>query len=129
MKSHVSMEQNVCPICRETFDTGAILLDRRLRDSMERHTTTGASICPACITQSEDGWIALVGADGPTRNGKLKPQDAVYTAEYLWVKRYVADQLFDVSLDTHPFVYLEPAAIERVKEIIAAHTEKENDNE
>jgi hypothetical protein len=123
------MEQNICPICRVTFDTGAILLDRRLRDSMERHTTTSLSICPDCTTQSEDGWIALVGANGPVQDGLLKPQDAVYAAEYLWVKRYVADQLFNVPLDTHPFVYLEPAAIERVKEIIAAHTEKENENE
>ena len=126
MKSHVSMEQNVCPICRTSFDTGAILLDRRLRDSMERHTTTGVSICPPCEEQAADGWIALVGADGPAHNDKLKPEDAVYGDEFLWVKRHIADQLFNVPLGTHPFVYIEPAAIELVKEKINAAIKENN---
>lgn len=37
MKSHCSIERKVCPICTKEFDSGAILLDRRLRDSMDRH--------------------------------------------------------------------------------------------
>lgn len=40
-KSHVSLEQHACLVCGTTFDTGAILLDKRLRASMERHTATG----------------------------------------------------------------------------------------
>jgi uncharacterized protein (DUF1786 family) len=40
-KSHVSIEQHVCLICGSAFNTGAILLDRRLRASMEHHTATG----------------------------------------------------------------------------------------
>lgn len=40
-KSHVSLEQHVCLVCGTAFDTGAILLDKRLRASMERHTATG----------------------------------------------------------------------------------------
>src|SRR3546814_1103109 len=40
-KSHVSLEQHVCLVCGTAFDTGAILLDKRLRASMERHTKTG----------------------------------------------------------------------------------------
>ena len=45
-KSHVGMEQNVCPVCGKAFDTGTILLDRRLRNSLERKTVTGWSLCP-----------------------------------------------------------------------------------
>ena len=33
-KSHVSLEQHVCLVCGTAFDTGAILLDKRLRASM-----------------------------------------------------------------------------------------------
>src|SRR3546814_5168048 len=40
-KSHVSLEQHVCLVCGVAFDTGAILLDKRLRASLERHTATG----------------------------------------------------------------------------------------
>ncbi|SFE17291.1 hypothetical protein SAMN03159379_07464, partial [Variovorax sp. NFACC26] len=40
-KSHVSMEQHLCLVCGLGFDTGGILFDRRLRQSMQRHTVTG----------------------------------------------------------------------------------------
>ncbi|WP_430522156.1 hypothetical protein [Pseudomonas aeruginosa] len=46
-KSHVSLEQHVCLVCGTAFDTGAILLDKRLRASMERHTATGWGLCPS----------------------------------------------------------------------------------
>lgn len=45
-KSHVSIEQHVCLVCGQAFDTGAVLLDRRLRASMAHHTTTGWDLCP-----------------------------------------------------------------------------------
>ncbi|MBA0457816.1 hypothetical protein D7Y57_17025 [Stenotrophomonas maltophilia] len=32
-KSHVSLEQHVCLVCGARFDTGAILLDKRLRSN------------------------------------------------------------------------------------------------
>ncbi len=45
-KSHVSLEQHVCLVCGKAFDTGAVLLDKRLRASMEHHTKTGWGLCP-----------------------------------------------------------------------------------
>jgi hypothetical protein len=45
-KSHVSLEQQLCLVCGTAFDTGNILLDRRLRASMKHHTTTGWGLCP-----------------------------------------------------------------------------------
>ena len=44
-KSYVSIEQKQCPICGTLHDVG-ILLDRRLRDSMEQSTVTGYDLCP-----------------------------------------------------------------------------------
>lgn len=125
-KSHVGIEQHHCPICGENKDTGAILLDRRMRESLEHHTVTGMSVCKECNEQSEKGFIALIGADPekskPLPNGNLNPEDAYRTAEYLWLHRSVAAQIFNVELGDHPFVYIEPEAIEKVKEIVDAHT-------
>ena len=45
-KSHVSIEQHICLVCGAAFETGSILLDRRLRASMEHHTKTGWGLCP-----------------------------------------------------------------------------------
>jgi len=66
MKSHVSLEQHQCPVCLSVFDTGSILLDKRLRESMEQHTVTGQSLCPSCVDRKEQGYIALIEADERT---------------------------------------------------------------
>ncbi len=58
-KSHVSLEQHVCLVCGTAFDTGAVLLDKRLRASMERHTATGWGFAPSirnCPTTALSRW-------------------------------------------------------------------------
>lgn len=87
-KSHVSLEQHVCLVCGASFDTGAILLDKRLRASMERHTATGWGLCPEHQKLSDDGCVALVECD-PQRSGspsgadRMKPEQAYRTARLL----------------------------------------------
>ena len=76
-KSHVSLEQHVCLVCGTAFDTGAILLDKRLRASMERHTATGWGLCPEHQKLADDGFVALVECDpqrsGSQAGGRMKP--------------------------------------------------------
>ena len=80
-KSHVFLEQHVCLVCGARFDTGAILLDKRLRASMERHTATGWGLCPEHQKLSDDGFVALVECD-PQRSraaagaARMKPDQA-----------------------------------------------------
>ena len=57
-KSHVSLEQRVCMVCGTTFDTGCILLDKRLRASMEQHTTTGWGQCTEHQRLFDEGYVA-----------------------------------------------------------------------
>lgn len=44
-KSHVSLERHVSLVCGVAYDTGNLLLDKRLRQSMGRYTTTGWGLC------------------------------------------------------------------------------------
>ncbi|WP_456119819.1 hypothetical protein [Winslowiella arboricola] len=69
-KSHISLEQRVCLVCGTTFDTGCILLDGRLRASMEQHTTTGWGICTEYQQLFDEGYVALVECD-PQRSDML----------------------------------------------------------
>ena len=120
-KSHVTMEQKSCPICREVKDTGAILIDRRMRETFERQTNTGIGICPDCQKYIDDGYIAFLAVDTACSaivNDKLKPEDAHYLPEYIWLKRDVAKQMLKVDVDKYPFIYVEPEVIPKVKEII-----------
>ncbi|WP_161961946.1 hypothetical protein [Xanthomonas campestris] len=45
-KSHVSMEQRVCPVCGSPHDTGSILLDKRMRARINEKTIVGRGLCP-----------------------------------------------------------------------------------
>lgn len=45
-KSRVSLEQRVCPVCGSPYDTGSILLDKRLRARMNEKTIAGRGPCP-----------------------------------------------------------------------------------
>lgn len=41
MKSYVTLEQKICVVCGRSYDTGSLLLDKRLRERFEHHTITG----------------------------------------------------------------------------------------
>lgn len=73
-KSHVALEQHVCPICTKHFDTGNVLLDRRLRKVFEHKATTGWGLCAECKKLFDDGYLALVEIDRSKSNG-MKPDE------------------------------------------------------
>lgn len=70
MKSHVSVEQAQCPVCLTTFDTGTILLNRRLKPSMEHTTITHHKLCEKCEKLKADGFVALIELEREPRNGE-----------------------------------------------------------
>jgi hypothetical protein len=123
-KSHVSLEQHVCLVCGSPFDTGSILLDKRLRASMERHTTTGWGLCPEHQKLSDDGFVALVECD-PQRSGlpaagtRLKPAEAYRTGRLAHLKREVCTKVFNVPIAANQScVFVEPGIIERLQTMV-----------
>ena len=121
-KSHVSMEQHVCLVCGVAFDTGAILLDKRLRASMERHTVTGWGLCAEHQKLADDGFVALVECD-PQRSGspggRLKPEQAYRTGRLAHIKRHVFTQVFNVPIEANQAcVFVEPGVIEQLQAMV-----------
>lgn len=126
MKSHVSLERHVCLVCGTAFDTGSILLDRRLRASMEHHTATGWGLCPEHQKLSDDGFVALVECD-PQRSGlpasgtRLKPDQAYRTGRLAHLKRDKFASVFNVSIGANQTcVFVEPGVIERLQTMTAS---------
>ncbi len=111
MKSHVSLEQKVCAVTGKTYDTDALLLDRRLKDSMEKHTVTGWGISPEAQEQIDKGFIALVGINEAKSDKPLTPESVYRTGEIAYIKIKVAKNIFqDVDLD-RPFVFTDSEVI------------------
>jgi len=120
-KSHVSLEQHLCVVCGALFDTGAILLDRRLRASLQRHTTTGWGLCPEHERLRSQGFVALVECD-PQRSaarsadGRLKPDEAHRTGRLAHIRRVAFARVFGVPIDEQQaVVFVEPGVIERLQ--------------
>jgi len=124
-KSHVSLEQNVCVVCGNVFDTGSILLDRRLRNSMEHHTVTGWGLCPEHQKRFDEGYVALVECD-PERSGvsdettAVKPEQAFRTGRLVHLKRNVFDKVFNVSIKAdQTCVFIDPGVFEKLQSMAA----------
>lgn len=124
-KSYVSLEQRLCLVCGNPFDTGSILLDRRLRASLGRHTTTGWGLCPEHERLRSEGFVALVECDpqrsgAPSGNGQMKPEQAYRTGRLAHLKREVFTQVFNVAIAAdQPVVFVEPGVIEQLQARVA----------
>lgn len=122
-KSYVSLEQRQCLVCGKLFDTGNILLDKRLRASMNQHTTTGAGLCAEDQQRYNEGYIALVECD-PKRSGfpqkSLNQRDAYRTGKIAHLRRTAFAELFGKLAAPHtPLVFVEPGVIDRLMEMSA----------
>jgi hypothetical protein len=119
MKSHVSTEQHKCLVCARDFDTGSILLDRRLRERFERSTLTGWGLCPEHEKLYQEGYIALVGADDAKSthqpNGTVNPEDAWRTGLIMHMKFEAFDRIVSIPRGKNSFMFCDPAVIEKIK--------------
>ncbi|MCR3982039.1 MULTISPECIES: ATPase [Gammaproteobacteria] len=124
-KSHVSLERHVCLVCGTAFDTGSILLDKRLRASMERYTTTGWGLCAEHQKLFNEGFVALVECDPPrsgslTGAARLKPDQAHRTDRVAHVQRTVFAQAFNVPIeDNQACVFVEPGVIDQLQSMVS----------
>lgn len=122
-KSHVSMEQAVCPACGVTEDTGAILLDKRMRQSLDRNTVTGWGLCQACKDKIDSGWIVLVAIDpaksGGPQGGTVKPEDAYRTGAVAYLKAAAFAEVFNVPAPPKGVCFCESAVLDQLAASVA----------
>lgn len=125
-KSHVSLEQRLCIVCGELFDTGHLLLDKRLRPSLSQHTTTGWGLCPEHQALFDEGFVALVECD-PARSSaatgatRIRPEQAYRTGRLAHLRRDAFTRLFDVPIDEgQACVFVEPGVIARLAAMTSA---------
>jgi hypothetical protein len=127
-KSHVSMERRVCLVCAAPYETGAILLDTRLRASLERQMTTGWGLCPEHRELHENGFVALIECDpeksgNPAAGARVKPDEAYRTGAVAHMKREVFSEVFNLPVAPDvPAVYVEVGLIARLQSMIQQPT-------
>jgi len=119
MKSHVSIEQKVCAICGKTNDSGAILLEKNLRKSLEKFTVTGYNHCDDCNSKLSDQFIAAVEISNKEESAILKNENAIRTGVIVWIKKRLAREIFNVPEIHSPLVFVTHEVVEFLKNLQA----------
>lgn len=99
-KSYVTMEQHICEVCGNPYDTGALLLDKSLRQRFDRYTVTAwGGMCPEHQKLKDDGFIALIEVDeskSRVHGDTVKQQNACRTGTIVHIREAVWDQIFNL---------------------------------
>jgi len=121
-KSYVSMEQRVCQVCGKQYDTGALLMDTRLKNSLDMHTVTGWGLCEEHQKLFDDGYVALVEVTNPIGGGEtMRNKDGIRTGKMAHLRRRIFNQLFNVELDDDKqvMVFVEDGIIDQLSKLMA----------
>jgi hypothetical protein len=108
-KSHVSMEQHRCIVCGKDFDTGNILLDKRLLNTLERHTVTAMGVCPEHQQYITDGYVILIVA--------IDDKGEQRTGEICYIRETVFSQMFNVPVPSKKICFMSPEVFAIIKEM------------
>lgn len=122
-KSYVTLEQQRCLVCGKDFDTGALLLDRRLKNRFDMHTVTGMGLCQEHQELYDNGYIALVGIDPEKSHdvggdaSVMKFDDAYRTGRVAHLKADAWPKVMSAPLPERdgkmlPFVFVEDEVID-----------------
>lgn len=124
-KSHVSLEQKKCIVCGKDYDTNTILLDRRMKASMNKYTLTGWGMCPEHQQKYDEGYIALVAVDPkkskiPSSGPIAKQEDVYRTGTIAHIKEHVFVQIMnapsrDKESRMYPMMFCEPDVVEKLQ--------------
>lgn len=96
-KSHVTLEQRQCVVCGNVYDTGALLLNKRLRNVFAQHTLTGYGLCPEHDALHKRGYCALIECANDAQPAFI--EDVVRTGQVLHVPYALLHVVLNIAID------------------------------
>jgi len=116
MKSYVTMEQKMCPVCGKEHDTNALLLDQRRRECFEMKTTTYGQ-CDKC---KKKGYVTMLAID-PNKSvvdgATIHVNNAHKTGEVIHLRKKVFTKIFNASLPPDDMCYVKPEVVTMLKKM------------
>lgn len=114
-KSHVGMGHDLCPVClKSTNET--VLLDKRMRPTLDRYNFTGWSMCSEHQKMLDDGYVAIVETSNP--NPTLS--NAVRTGQIAHIRKSVWPEIFNTSVPEQMLCFAPKEVLEFLKTIPVA---------
>jgi hypothetical protein len=105
-KSFVGILHYLCLVCMDEVNSD-ILLDKRLKDSLEKDNyTISSELCAECESKRAE-YIALVEVSNGTKAAVLKPSDAIRTGRIVHLRRSVWNNIFDSECPPLPAAFID----------------------
>lgn len=104
-KSHVGMECKVCPLCGKIFSNGNILIDKQLKNSLERETVTGVQLCEEHLKEDYVALIEIDESKSVIENGKVTQPFNTGRAAHL--KDEAFERVFNLDVPSYRFIYVD----------------------
>ena len=102
------MEQHICMVTGKPFDTGALLMDKRMRDKFDMYTPTGWGFSPEVQEKLDDDYVALVCVDfekSIKTGDRIMPEDAHRTGQIAYLRRHILKDIVpDLEVKNMTFV-------------------------
>ena len=114
MKSHVGLGHSYCPVCLGISDE-VVLLDKRLKDTLEKDNFMGWKPCSVHEQQFNEGYIALIET---TSNNPSQLNDKGRTGNFAMIRKEAFDQIFSIPTNSK-VVFIDPEAFKQLQEIAA----------
>lgn len=114
-KDYVSLDTKVCPVCVKKHSVG-VLLNTRLRKTLERNTVTGWEYCPECQTNIENGYIAFVSVDIEKSIRSSNVEGAYRTGRIAWLRKPVAEEMFNHKINS-PMVFASDELVDNLEKM------------
>lgn len=118
-KSHVAMEQACCPVCGNVFDTGNILLDTQLRQTLRQKEVTGFRMCPEHQKLRDDGFTALVAIDESKSEHPLTPASVWRTGAVAHLRNEAWPNVFNVPVPSQGMCFVPNEVIDMLQQRVA----------
>lgn len=109
MKSHVSMAVYECIQCGAYTPAESLLLDTRLRESLDHETVVGPNLC---TEHREDGYIALA-----------EVENEEYTGNVLHIRESAFPELLNTPIPDSGLLYCHPDVIKELQKCFPTEIE------
>ena len=114
-KSHVGMGFSLCPVCGTKHDE-VVLLDKSLRNSLDKDNFMGWALCPEHERLRAEGYIALI----EVRNEPKGLKDADRTGAIAHIRAEAWPRIFNQPLPDKGITFVQEGVIAQLQ----SHTQK-----
>lgn len=126
-KSHVGTGHSICPVCGVKHNE-VVLLDKRLRPTLEREQTLGFEMCPEHKKLHDDGYLALVVVTYVPQGVQFIQQynEAKRTGEVIHIRRALAMSIFTgVTITSNmKMMWIDPEGAAKIKAMMSTQGEQ-----